>query len=301
VFDASGLGNNGVHVNLSAPDGPSTNAAVGSSSLSIDGVDGEEVHSTTALAGRTPYPTQQVDIGRVDNNSDLTDLELIRTDAVVAFDWAGGSPDPAIGSNTFSVRWTGQVEPLYTETYSFHATTNDGVRMWVDGQQIVDRWVDQSATRATGTIDLLAGNRYDIVMEYYDNFGDASAILEWSSATQALAVIPQSQLYDGSQTGAIISFAANVTNVDESAGTAQVTVLRLGDTSGTSSVQYATSEDTATAGSDYADVSGVLNFAVDETSKTISIPISDDSDLESTETIDITLSNPTGAILGTQS
>ena len=91
-----------------------------------------------------------------------------------------------------------------------------------------------------------------------------------------------------------------MTNVEEDAGTAVITVLRLGDTSGTSSIQYATSDTTATAGSDYTAVSGTLNFAANQASQTISIPISDDFDLEANETIAITLSNPVGAILGTQ-
>ncbi len=239
--------------------------------------------------------------GEYYDNIDLTNLTLIRTDAVVDFDWIAGSPDPSIQSDTFSVRWTGQVEPVITETYAFRATTDDGVRLWVDGQLIIDRWVDQQSATATGNIQLIGGNRYDIVMEFYENTGAASTKLEWSSTTTALEVIPQSQLYDGSQTGPTMTIGASVINVDEAAGTALVTVLRFGDTSGTSSVQYATSDGSATAGSDYTAVSGTLNFAIDETSQTILIPISDDLDLEENETINLTLSSPTGGILGTQS
>ncbi len=237
--------------------------------------------------------------GEYYNDIDLTSLELIRTDSTVDFDWVNGSPNPAIDPNSFSVRWTGQVEPVFTETYAFHTTTDDGVRLWVDGQLIIDQWVNQPAATASGTIDLVAYNRYDIVMEYYENTGEASAKLEWSSVSQGLEVIPQSRLYDGSESGPTISFSSNLTNVDEDGGTASVTVLRLGDTSGTSSIQYATSDGTATT-SDYTAVSGTLYFANNEASKTISIPITDDSDLEANETIILTLSNPTGAILGTQ-
>ncbi|WP_071515598.1 Calx-beta domain-containing protein [Geitlerinema sp. PCC 9228] len=57
------------------------------------------------------------------------------------------------------------------------------------------------------------------------------------------------------------------------------------------SVHYATSDDTATAGSDYTSQSGTLTFAAGETSKTIEIPISDDSDAEGNETLQLTLTN----------
>ena len=54
---------------------------------------------------------------------------MTRVDPVVAFDWGGGSPDPAIGPDTFSVRWTGQVQPQFSETYSFTCLTDDGFRL----------------------------------------------------------------------------------------------------------------------------------------------------------------------------
>ena len=239
--------------------------------------------------------------GEYYNNINFTNLSFIRTDPTVNFNWGSGSPGGGMGSNTFSVRWTGRVEAEFSETYSFFTTTDDGVRLWVDGQQIIDRWVDQSATTVSGTIDLVAGERYDIVMEYYENGGSASAQLEWSSASQTLEVIPQAQLYDGTQQGTVVTFSTSTTFVDEDDGSVQVTVIRQGDASGSSSVQYATSDNTATAGSDYTAVSGTLNFGNNETIKTFSIPILNDSNLEPNEVIDLTLSNPAGAVLGLQS
>jgi hypothetical protein len=94
------------------------------------------------------------------------------------------------------VRWTGEVEPLYSETYTFYTTSDDGVRLWVNSQLVVDSWIDQSPTEHSGTIALTAGIKYDIQMDYYENTGGAVAQLRWSSASQAKEIIPQSQLYE---------------------------------------------------------------------------------------------------------
>jgi hypothetical protein len=98
------------------------------------------------------------------------------------------------------VRWTGQVEPLYSETYTFYTVSDDGVRLWVDGQLLVDNWNNHSAHEDNGTIDLAAGQQYDLRMEYYENGGDAVARLLWSSPTQAKEVIPQNHLYSPATT-----------------------------------------------------------------------------------------------------
>ncbi len=147
--------------------------------------------------GSPPPGTGTGLLGEYYDNMNFTNLKLTRTDATVNFDWGSGSPDPSIGSDTFSVRWTGQVEPLYSETYTFYTVTDDGVRLWVNNQLIIDKWVDQSSTEWSGTISLSAGQKYDIKMEYYENGGGALAKLLWSSSRQPKQVIPASQLYPG--------------------------------------------------------------------------------------------------------
>src|SRR5215204_3555274 len=73
---------------------------------------------------------------------DFTDLKLARTDATVNFTWAA-APDPSMGADNFAVRWRGQVEPPTTDTYTFYANSDDGVRLWVDGRLLIDNWVNQ--------------------------------------------------------------------------------------------------------------------------------------------------------------
>jgi hypothetical protein len=99
-----------------------------------------------------------------------------------------------MGVDTFSVRWSGTVTPLFSETCTFYVKTDDGVRLWVNGQQLVNRWVNQGATEVSGALALVAGQAYAIKMEYYDNAGSALAQLSWSSTHQAKQIVPQAQL-----------------------------------------------------------------------------------------------------------
>jgi hypothetical protein len=129
------------------------------------------------------------------DNSDLTAPKVARTDATVNFDWGAGSPDPSIGADTFSVRWTGQVEATTTATYTFYTVSDDGVRLWVNGQLLINNWTNHGATENSGTIALTAGQKYDVKMEFFDGGGGAVAKLLWSAPTIAKQVIPKSQLY----------------------------------------------------------------------------------------------------------
>src|SRR4051812_49093550 len=67
------------------------------------------------------------------NNADLTGSTVSRTDATVNFNWAGAKPANTIAGDTFSVRWTGQVQANYSQTYTFSTVSDDGVRLWVNG------------------------------------------------------------------------------------------------------------------------------------------------------------------------
>jgi hypothetical protein len=123
----------------------------------------------------------------------LLNLALTRIDPQINFNW-DGAPDEAVGEDNFSVRWTGEVEAAFTETYTFYTNSNDGVRLWVDGQQLVDNWTDHENTENSGNIDIVAGQTYSVVMEYYDNDGFAVAELRWSSPRTPKDFVPQGAL-----------------------------------------------------------------------------------------------------------
>src|ERR1051325_2567475 len=121
----------------------------------------------------------------------FTALKVARVDAGVNFDWGTGSPDGSIGADQFSVRWTGQVQPRYTQTYTFYTTTDDGVRLWANGVLVVDHSADQGATEWSGAIALTAGQKYNLQMDYYENGGGASAKLSWSNPSQENTIIQE--------------------------------------------------------------------------------------------------------------
>jgi GH35 family endo-1,4-beta-xylanase len=134
-------------------------------------------------------------LGQYYDNIDFTNLKLNRTDATVNANYGSGSPDSSIAADTFSVRWSGQVEARYSEATTFTVTGDDGYRLWLNGQLLINRYVDQAPTATSGTINLVAGRRYDLVLEYYENGGGASIKMEWQSASQAREVVPAGQLF----------------------------------------------------------------------------------------------------------
>jgi PA14 domain len=119
--------------------------------------------------------------GEYFDNQTLSGLPvLVRNDTAINFNWGLGSPDPAVPSNHFSVRWT-RDQYFNAGTYAFTVTTDDGMRLWVGDTLLIDSWYNQSATH-TGVITLAAGT-YPLRVEYYENTGAAVAQVSWTTTT----------------------------------------------------------------------------------------------------------------------
>lgn len=126
-------------------------------------------------------------------DTNLQKLGIIRIDPKVEFWWSDDeSPDPAIPTN-FSVRWTGQITPEYSETYTFHVDINDGTRLWIDGRLIIDSW-HGGPKDFSGTARLVAGRKHDIRLEFRDLAYSANARLGWSSDSQPRQIVPPERL-----------------------------------------------------------------------------------------------------------
>ena len=135
--------------------------------------------------------------GEYYENRDFTSLKSTRIDPVVHFWWNAAAPvnTTITSGDTFSVRWKGEVEAPATGRYTFTTRTDDGVRLWVNGNQLINDWNDHAMSDRSAGIDLVAGQRYSIQMDYYENGGGAGAKLSWAYPGQAKQVIPQARLY----------------------------------------------------------------------------------------------------------
>ncbi|NOT59384.1 MAG: hypothetical protein HOP19_04070, partial [Acidobacteria bacterium] len=199
-----------------------SNAAAGTYALTARAVDntGAAVFSTavnvTVTAITNPIPGNGTGLrGEYFDNMDLTVSKLVRTDATVNFDWGTSAPDASVAADTFSARWTGQVQALFTESYTFYTVSDDGVRLWVNNQLIINNWTDHAPVENSGVITLQANQRYDIRMEYYENSGDTVARLLWSSASQAKQAIPQAYLYPVASDAPALVYVSELTPVSQ--------------------------------------------------------------------------------------
>lgn len=93
-------------------------------------------------------------------------------------------------SLNYSEHIEGSVTPLYSETYTFYVTTDDGARLWVNGVPLVNSWINQGPTTYSGTVVLRAGVPAPIVLEHYQGGGGERLLLEWQSASQARQTVP---------------------------------------------------------------------------------------------------------------
>ena len=155
---------------------------------------GRVAAETQADAPATVQPSGAGLQGYYFSGNNFETLSFVRVDPEINCDWNAQSAASGFPRENFSVRWLGKVQAKYSETYTFYVCCDDGQRLWVDGQQLVDDWNDHGATERSATIDLKAGQRYEIRMEYYQGGGGASAQLSWSSASQAKEIIPRQYL-----------------------------------------------------------------------------------------------------------
>jgi peptidoglycan/xylan/chitin deacetylase (PgdA/CDA1 family) len=109
--------------------------------------------------------------------------------------WGDFSPGCSISNDFWNARYTGEIESLYSENYTFYLTAKNLGKVWINNQLVIDGWGLNSDATLTGTIALTAGKKVPIKVDFAHKTGNAFLKLEWESASQRKEVVPQSQLY----------------------------------------------------------------------------------------------------------
>lgn len=102
-----------------------------------------------------------------------------RIDKGINFEPKNQAPDPFLPKSPLSIRWTGELVPSVSGEYVFSFTSDDGCKLYIDDQLIINDWNVHSARTEKASMKLEKGKKYQLKAEYFDNGGDAIARLHW--------------------------------------------------------------------------------------------------------------------------
>jgi YVTN family beta-propeller protein len=159
---------------------------------------GASVYTAIPTGQLTPSGTSGTGLaGSYFNNRSFSGLPALYRTEAVDFNWGSGSPGAGVNSDSFAVRWTGTIEPTVSGVYYFQTVSDDGVRLWVNGSQLINNWTDHAPTTNTsGGISLTAGRRYTVTIEYYENGGGSEMRWRWRvPGTTSYVAVPASRLF----------------------------------------------------------------------------------------------------------
>lgn len=262
------------------------------------GVAGYQIYRNETLIGTSPYPVF-TDTGL------QTDIDYeYRVEAVDGRNQA--SPQSNAANITLSTADT--TAPPNIDNLEVEETNGTVVLSWshtdisdVAGFRIL-RGAQNNATTEIANVTATFYSDFDAISGYspcyrviaYDGAGNESPASNESCLDGSTGPEPTED--------AILAFSAASYSVEETQTTANISVVRSGDLSEAVSVQYTAAAQTATAGVDFAETSGTLNWAaLDDESKTFSIQIFNNAAAEDSETVNLSLSNPVNASLDNQS
>jgi hypothetical protein len=202
VFSATGL-----------PAGLSINAATGLVSGTIQPAAAASYSATVTVSDGTlnasaivPWTISDPAAGPVNGlkaeyyaGEQFGTLKLTRTDPAITFFWPETTaPAPGLPGDYFSVRWTGTLKPPVSGNWQFFADADDGIRVWIDGQLVIDKWDPPPSVYydLTGpAISLTGGQNHALRVEYQDFFSDGLVVLKWQGPGQPRQPVPTSALF----------------------------------------------------------------------------------------------------------
>ncbi len=136
-------------------------------------------------------------IGQYFDNATLSGTPVLTRTEAVNFDWGSNAPDAGVGSDNFSVRWTGELKTTVAGAYRFRTVSDEGVRVWIDGAREINNWTPHAVANNTSYwVELEANTRYAIRMEYFEQTGNAVVRLQWRLPnTSDYVTIPREALF----------------------------------------------------------------------------------------------------------
>jgi hypothetical protein len=126
---------------------------------------------------------------------DTGDLEATVIGEAIDHDWGTARPHSNMDFDWFSVRWTGKIMPFSSGTYTFRTTSDDGIRVWIDGNPVIDHYMPHTAASQSGTAVLTAYQQHTIKVEYFEQTGSAVARLYWSGPNRPEQIVPRANLF----------------------------------------------------------------------------------------------------------
>lgn len=190
---------------------------------------------TTTLPIQNPTPTPSCPttvpsnsfLGCYYNNNNLTNFVLSRIDNSINFNFGLGSPDVSIGADTFSTRWEGDFV-FEAGNYTFSATGDDGIRLYIDNNLVINKWIDQPPTTYTNTYSMSAGT-HRIKFESYDSGGGAVAKLSWVKVVSPVTPAPTAPVVPSTPSTPISTTTPTVSSSNKAIGFSVANYLLLLD------------------------------------------------------------------------
>jgi hypothetical protein len=229
------------------------------------------------------------------NDIKFGSLAFSRIDSNISFtEWSSGV-HYAITSNIYSVRWTGQIQAQFSETYNFFLNSGGGSRLWINDKLIYDSWVEHYPDRFAATpIALVAGNLYYIKLEYFNANEKSGISLLWSSPSLPLEFVPQSQL-----------FAPAVPNKNPEADAGEAIVITLPTNNVTLDGSRSSDSDGKIASYAWSKISGPSNYTIAKPTAAITtvtglvkgtyvfqLEVTDDKGAKSSDRVTVTVNEP---------
>lgn len=208
--------------------------------------------------------------------------------------------DPSGQAGNYSVRIQGFIEAQETGTYTFRTRSDDGVRLFIGGTQVINNYTDHAPTNNDGSISLVAGQWYPILLEHYERGGVQALELRWNPPSGTGFVFPPAAVLSKVEPAATTVSIASTTVGTEAAPAGVFTLTQTTVRATPTVVTYAVSGP-ATSGADFTALSGTVTIPAGDLTAEIALTVIDDALIESDEDVTITLTAITSgvAMLGT--